>query len=182
MKLVGSKTSPFVRRIRLQLADRPYEFETIDVFSTEGQRRLKEFTPTARIPVLIDGGTIIWDSLLIALHLSDYGIPLHILKQLVLINELSDAGIQLFQLRKFGTDPNDDGQFSKNNLRRIAQILDHFENKNLKEWNTMTQWLFCTLDWFEFRKVHHWQNNHPQLTLFHQDSLQRPFVSATDPR
>lgn len=40
MQLFGSTTSPFVRRLRLYLNDRQYEFINLDIFSNEGREIL----------------------------------------------------------------------------------------------------------------------------------------------
>lgn len=181
-KLIGSTTSPFVRRIRLMLADQDYDFECVNVFSQEGQETIAQYTTTGRIPLLVEGETVIWDSLLIAQYLSAEPMSLDVQKDLVLINEMTDAGVQLFQLRKFGTDINDEGIFSQNNVKRIAKILDYFEAKKELAWDVVGQWLFCTLDWYEFRDVHPWTEGHPKLVAFHAEYSSRQDVKATDPR
>lgn len=182
MKLIGSLASPYVRRIRIQLGDRDYDFEPVNVFSDEGQKRLLEFSPTIRVPILLDEENIIWDSLLIAQYLSGAAIEIETQKHLVLVNEITDAGIQLFQLRKFGTDANDSGIFSQNNLKRIDAILKSFENKNLDNWDLVSQWLFCTLEWFDHREVYDWRPRFPELERFVDIHQGQAFVSETAPK
>ena len=182
MKLLGSLASPYVRRIRLQLIDREYEFEKINIFEDADRKRVSDLSPTIRIPILIDGDQVIWDSLLISQYLNAEPIPLDVQKELVLVNEMSDAGIQLFQLRKFGTDQNDQSEFSKTNLRRIASILDYFSTKPLNSWDLPEKWLFCTLDWFKYRNVYKWEDSYKTLKKFYESHLNRPEIIATDPR
>ncbi|CAN0115374.1 unnamed protein product [Chrysoparadoxa australica] len=181
MKLIGSIASPYVRRLRIQLGSRPYEFETISVLSNEGQTLLKKYTPTKRVPLLIDGETVIWDSLLISEYLNGEGFSLEVKKDLTLINEMSDSGIQLYQLRLFKTDEKDEGTFSKNNLSRIENVLDYFEARDISNWGIVEQWLFCTLEWFSFRDVYDWKTNHPKLESFVKASQDQPFVKETAP-
>ncbi len=45
MKLIGSTTSPYVRRIRLLLNDEPYEFINLDIYG-EGRDELRRTNPT----------------------------------------------------------------------------------------------------------------------------------------
>ena len=61
MKLLGSTTSPYVRRIRLLLADRPYDFLNLDIYG-EGRDELRKNNPALKIPMLNDGGREIYDS------------------------------------------------------------------------------------------------------------------------
>ena len=58
MKLLGSIASPFVRRLRMQLMDQEYEFETVNVFSEEGQKSILKYSPTLRVPIFVDGENI----------------------------------------------------------------------------------------------------------------------------
>ncbi len=182
MKLIGSTTSPYVRRIRLQLKDQDHEFRCVNIFTKEGQMEVAQYTTTGRIPLLVDDNKVIWDSFLIAQYLAPKPLALDLQKDLVLINEMTDAGVQLFQLRKFEIDVEDKGLFSKNNLRRIKNILSYFEAKKLVEWNILTQWLYCTLDWFDFRNVFKWRDDHPRLVSFYNTYCEHIKIKETEPR
>ena len=67
MKVIGSVTSPFVRRIRalLELRDIPFEFEALDTRSDAGRLRVGSLSNIRRVPLLEDEGNIIFDSLII---------------------------------------------------------------------------------------------------------------------
>lgn len=164
MRLIGSTASPYVRRIRILLhqMDKDFDFEKLNVFSDEDLKQLQKFSPTNRVPVLIDGETIVWDSFLITEYLLKIDINLEIKKELFLINEMTDSGIQVFQQKKFDIDPEAKNIFSHNNLKRISQVLLHFENSLPKE-ELVKMWLYCTLDWFNFRGVLPWSRKFPQL-------------------
>ena len=57
MKLIGSLTSPFVRKVRIVLAEKKldYKFELEDVWSTD--TRIAEANPLGKVPCLVmDGG------------------------------------------------------------------------------------------------------------------------------
>ena len=67
MKLVGSTTSPFVRKIRVQLQEKeiPYEFVIEKVW--EQDTRIADYNPLGKVPCLIlDGGQAVFDSLVIS--------------------------------------------------------------------------------------------------------------------
>ena len=182
MKLIGSKASPYVRRVRLMLGDLDYKFETVDVFSDKGQKLISKYSPTKRVPILVDGDRVIWDSLIIAQYFSDEPLDVLTQKDLTLINEMTDAGIQLFQLRKFETDVNDESPLSKNNLERILNVLNYFEKIIQDHFRLVEEWLYCTLDWFSYREVYDWKTDHPNLVAFMNKHEDDDFIKQTDPR
>lgn len=67
MKLIGSKTSPFVRKIRVQLLEKdiPFEFVLEDVWNA--QTRIADNNPLSKVPCLIlEGGQSVFDSAVIS--------------------------------------------------------------------------------------------------------------------
>ena len=63
MKLIGSLTSPFVRKVRVVLAEKKldYKFETEDVWAAD--TRIGESNPLGKVPCLVmEGGEAVFDS------------------------------------------------------------------------------------------------------------------------
>ena len=63
MKLIGSLTSPFVRKVRIVLAEKKldYKFEVQDVWAADS--RIAEANPLSKVPCLVmDGGEAVFDS------------------------------------------------------------------------------------------------------------------------
>lgn len=63
MKLIGSLTSPFVRKVRIVLAEKKldYKFDVEDVWSADTQ--ISESNPLGKVPCLVmEGGEAIFDS------------------------------------------------------------------------------------------------------------------------
>ncbi|HNF99055.1 MAG TPA: glutathione S-transferase N-terminal domain-containing protein [Pseudomonadota bacterium] len=52
-RLLGSLTSPFVRRLRLYMADIPYEFEIVNYLESGQDARLSAANPLKRIPIVV---------------------------------------------------------------------------------------------------------------------------------
>lgn len=189
MKLIGSNPSPYVRRIRMLLMDVQYEFVSIDMFTKEGRELLNSYGPIARIPILENGSDVIWDSIEIVKYLSSKNVinlkPEHIDSQkLIAINEMTDSGIVLFQMKKFNLDPDWKNLFSQNHLQRIMNILSYLEdNFNFlkNNWKLEAKWLFCTLDWFEFRSVVNWKDKFKLLANFHEEHQDKIEVIKTRP-
>jgi glutathione S-transferase len=54
LKLYGSTTSPFVRRIRIWLANTEHEFVNLLIFEDQDREVLAAKNPTMKIPILED--------------------------------------------------------------------------------------------------------------------------------
>lgn len=70
MKLIGSNTSPYARKVRIVMAEKKldYAFELEDVWSD--QTRISEANPLGKVPCLIlDGGEALFDSRVIVEYL-----------------------------------------------------------------------------------------------------------------
>jgi glutathione S-transferase len=187
MKLIGSKASPFTRRIRIHLEDVPYELQFVDVFSEEGKALVYDLSPTGRVPLLQVEDRVIWDSLLILRTLlaqKDQYLSLDVEKELLLINEATDAGVVLYQIKKFGVDTEWASTFASLQLTRLVAVLDYFNGlgeKDLLSWNIQGQWLYCLLDWLS-REIYPWWEHRHLLSEFMAKNAQQKWVLATDPR
>lgn len=70
MKLIGSYTSPFVRKVRVVMAEKKLEFQFVeeDVWSTT--TGIGQFNPLGQVPCLIsEGGDAVYDSRVIVEYL-----------------------------------------------------------------------------------------------------------------
>jgi glutathione S-transferase len=63
MKLYGTITSPYVRRVRILLSESGQKFDWVDTSKEEGLKELKSKTPLWKIPFLeVNHDLSIWDS------------------------------------------------------------------------------------------------------------------------
>lgn len=72
MKLIGSLTSPYVRKVRIVLAEKKieYEFEIDSPWSDES--KVRDINPLGKIPVLVlDDNTPLFDSRVIVEHIDN---------------------------------------------------------------------------------------------------------------
>ena len=77
MKLIGSNTSPYVRKVRVVMAEKKIEcrYETEDVWSP--QSRIRESNPLGKVPCLVlDDGGALFDSRVIVEYLDNLT-PVH---------------------------------------------------------------------------------------------------------
>src|SRR6478672_6182552 len=62
MKLYGTTTSPFVRRVRIVAAELGEPVELVDTATEEGTRALQAVTPLWKVPVAELDGELLFDS------------------------------------------------------------------------------------------------------------------------
>ena len=156
--LIGSTTSPYVRKIRLCLHDKiAYEFKTINYLEVHDANYLKSINPINKIPILIDQKQTIYDSRVIYNYLSKkYSwTTLSIEEENILsaIDAGLDTSINLFSLKRGGLDlaqPNTYITRQQDRIPLILQFLSPWARKN-KEWNFLAMSLYSYLDWGSFR-------------------------------
>ena len=111
MKLVGSKTSPYVRKCRVILAERALAFEFVEESAWTAQTTVPRYNPLNKVPALVmDDGESIYDSRVICEYLdaisgggllpSDPAKRARVRRQEALGDGLADAGITVFLERK----------------------------------------------------------------------------------
>src|SRR5512142_1969685 len=62
MKLLGTTTSPFVRRVNIVAAEVGEPIEWVDTATEAGQAALRELSPIRKVPVAITSGRTLFDS------------------------------------------------------------------------------------------------------------------------
>jgi glutathione S-transferase len=181
--LIGSNASPFVRRIRILLGERDYEFKVINVMSKEGQEELAKFSHTRRVPVYIEGDKEIFDSTIIASYILDKEFSLDEKLFMKEVDEANDAGILLFQLKVFEMDEKREtilGKSLQGRLTRILTFLDGETRKLSDELGIKEIWLYTFLDWLKFRDVQDW-STFDGLVNFYQKFTDREEIAKTAP-
>jgi len=70
MKLIGSPTSPYARKVRIVLAEKKIEYDLVLDSPWAADTRVPEFNPLGKIPVLLlDDGSALYDSRVIVEYL-----------------------------------------------------------------------------------------------------------------
>ncbi|AOY89707.1 glutathione S-transferase [Marinobacter salinus] len=188
MKLIGSTTSPYVRRVRILLDEEPYEFVDLNIYG-EGRDELRRNNPTLKIPVLEDDGQEIYDSRIIARYLSakQGSDPLtwDQQNQLTMIDGANDSAVTMLLSEKSGIDTSQDLMFYNlqrerimTTLRTLAAMVDEGQ---FEIWNYPAICLYCLVDWLEFRDLVDWAGIESLLS-FRDSRKDQPWVAETDPR
>ncbi|NMP30294.1 glutathione S-transferase family protein [Thalassotalea sp. M1531] len=163
MQLLGSTTSPYVRRIRLlfELIGQEYQFDNLDIFSESGREILKKNNPTLKVPALIDGSECVYDSRVIFRYLSHKFelAPISWAEEnnLTLIDAANDSLVALLISTRSGLNVNDDVMFfniQHERIENIYQLLDkQVAQGDFDQWNYPAICLYCLLDWASFREL-----------------------------
>src|SRR5690242_10465811 len=111
MKLYGSTTSPYVRRVRIFAAELGEPVELVDFNSEAGAAALREVSPIGKVPVASIDGRLLFDSHVIidwlVMTRGWHGLapPRDPWRTLNIVNAIDgalDAIVQLFYLRRDG--------------------------------------------------------------------------------
>ena len=189
MKLYGSTTSPFARRIRIVLSNTEHEFINLEIFSGEDRELLASRNPTLKVPCLEDEGQVIFDSRIIYNYLADKldhdGLSWEEENQLTLIDAANDSFVQLLLLKRSDFDISQDKMYFRLQNERIDAVLaalsEQLDAGGFSGWTYPEIRLFTMIDWVLFRTLHD-MKAYPQLLEFHEKHHNRIEVTATDPR
>lgn len=189
MQLYGSQTSPYVRRIRLLLAETPHQFINMNIFAEADRQKLLALNPTLKIPMLQDNDEIIFDSNVIYRYLAAKmglaALSWYQENQLTLINAVNDSLVSLFLCTRSGLNTNEDRLFFNAQKERIAASMFVLEqqaaNQEFANWHYPAIALYCLLDWVIFRELLDLED-YPALLAFHAANQQQAGAVVSDPR
>jgi glutathione S-transferase len=189
MKLYGSQSSPYVRRLRLLLANQSYQFVNMHIFAEQDRQTLLALNPTLKIPMLEHDDKVIFDSGVIyrflAAQLQLPALSWYQENQLTVINAVNDSLVSLLLCQRSGLDTNEDRLFFNAQKERIAASLFVLEqqaaNQEFTEWNYITISLYCLLDWVLFRELLE-LDEYPALLALVKCHQQQNAIAETDPR
>lgn len=189
MKLFGSQTSPYVRRIRLALAGKPYELITLNIYDGPDRATLIKYNPARKVPMLLDDEQVIFDSGVIYRYLAEKfhwpALSWQQENQLTLINAANDSMVELVLCKRSGFDVSADKLFYSLQRERIEGAFKALEQQvaagKFNHWNYPAMALFCLIDWALFRDLVG-LNAFAALTAFHQQHSKQAAVAESDPR
>lgn len=189
VKLIGSTTSPFVRRIRLFFQDYDFDFVSLDIFAPEDREVLTKNNPALKVPAIIDGELCVYDSRVIYRYLTEkFQLTALTWQQenlLTLIDAANDSLVTLLLSSRSKIDVNEDKLFFNLQHERIAKILSvldsEVENGQFDSWHYPTVCLLCLLDWAKFRDLCE-LSSYQHLEAFYQQFISHKGVAETDPR
>jgi glutathione S-transferase len=203
MKLIGSITSPFVRKIRVQLREKEIPFEFILENVWQPETTIAQHNPLGKVPCLIlDGGQEIFDSTVISGSL-EYMMPTVPLvptgsreRAMVRTMEavgagISEAAVAVFLEHKFHNEQQVshawiDRQIQKihNGLKWVADRVENHPGAYLTEQFTLADIsVGCGLFYLDLRMSEiNWREQYPQLKDYAERLACRPSFEQTKPQ
>jgi glutathione S-transferase len=168
MKLYGTTTSPFVRRVRVVATEVGEPIDMIDTAPEAGQARLREVSPIRKVPVAVIDGRTIYDSRVIIDWLTTtrgWGTivpPVDRWREQNLLNAIDgvlDSISPLFYLKRDGI-PAEGTPYAERQLVRAEAIFGWLGTElGADRWSFSTGFglaelsLICALDWMDFRQT-----------------------------
>jgi glutathione S-transferase len=197
MKLYGTITSPFVRRVRVVAEEVGCAVEMIDTAKDEGMAALRAVSPIRKVPVAVVDGRTLFDSHVIAewlLVTRGHGTlapPVDPWREKNLVNAADsaiDSAIQLFYLRRDGV-PAEGSVFEKRQLERVDAIFEWLSGElaDGKSFDGHGRFslaelaVICALDWMDFRKAYPTERA-PKLLAVRAAWADRPSIAGTRPQ
>jgi glutathione S-transferase len=195
MKLYGTTTSPFVRRVRVVAAEVGEPIDRIDTAPDAGQAQLREVSPIRKVPVAVIDGRTIYDSraiidwLVTTRGYGTFAPPADRWRESNLVNAIDgalDSIIQLFYLRRDGVAI-EGSPYQARQIERADAIFRWLATELATDGRSFGGGfglaelsLIAALDWMDFRQTY------PTVGLTALAPLRaawndRPSIAATRP-
>jgi glutathione S-transferase len=199
MKLVGSKTSPYVRKVRVILAERQLACEFMEENPWTAETTVPRFNPLNKVPVLaLDDGETLYDSAVIGEYLDAISggtllpaAPLErarVHRDETLGDGIADAGITAFLERKREASRQDAAWIARQmekvhaGIGALAKTLGSRPFLGGSQMNVADIACGCALLWVDFRMPEvGWRGTHPNLKAWAERLEMRPSFAATRP-
>jgi glutathione S-transferase len=197
MKLLGSKTSPYVRKIRVLLAEKQIAFEFVEDNVWSPDTKVPPHNPIGKVPALIlDDGEALYDSRVIAEYLDALPgaqfIPTPVLERVrvrrdeALGDGITDAGIAIFLERKREAARQDPAWIARQSgkvrtgLAALSKALaaDPMDARRITLGDIACG---CALFWLEFRLPEFRWREDPVLEAWARTLERRASFSSTRP-
>jgi glutathione S-transferase len=200
MKLIGSYTSPFVRKVRIVLAEKKIEVELVIESPWVDDSKVPSFNPLGKIPVLLlDDETPLFDSRVIVDYIDNvtpnnklFPAPnrerAEVKRWEALGDGLCDAAIgAMLEGKRPAAEQS--AQWIQRQRDKVQRSLDFLANQLAdKPFCTGTHFSMAdiatgtALGYLAFRFPDiHWQESHPNLGRLYDKLMQRPSFTETVP-
>ena len=198
MKLYGSLTSPYVRKLRILLREKGVACEFVQADAWAADSPVPRLNPLGKVPVLErDNGSALYDSPVILEYLDSLKAPALLapageerwtmLRLQALADGILDATVtRLLESRRPG--PQQSPENIKRQEEKIARALAYASSMPRGEaylmQNRFTVADLClgvALEYVDFRYPHDWRGKHPRLALWLAGIGTRPAFAETVP-
>lgn len=201
MKLIGSLSSPFARKVRVVLADKRMDYEFVVDTPSDPATRVPEFNPLGKIPVLVtEDGSKLFDSQVIVEYLDSISpvgrlIPEPIRQRMqvrrweALCDGMMDAAVLLVQEGRRAKEMQSEPVIARQRgkiERALAWASAELSDKNwcaVEAYSLADIALGCSLGFLDFRLQDiEWQHRYSNLQRHAQKLFDLPPFKATVPQ
>jgi glutathione S-transferase len=201
MKIIGSLTSPYVRKVRIVMAEKKIDAELVldNVWDTAST--ISEFNPLGKVPcLLLDDGGAMFDSRVIAEYidtLSPVGklIPATGRERAAvktweaLADGVIDAGILVRLENTFRAENEQSQKWKDRQMHKVLKGIETMSNSlGSSKWCHGNQFSLadiavgCALGWFALRFPEiNWKSQYPNLCNLFKQLSERPSFKQTEP-
>lgn len=196
LRIYGTHTSPYVRRVRIVALELGLEHELVDTMTDAGLAALKAVTPIWKVPVVELDGMPVFDSVVIneaLLRIHGHGpLAAHGPTDLALRNAMTvidgalDSLINCLYLARDGVTP-EQAAYLQKHQDRAASAMAWLDARTNDGWLTPTKSFglaeigLCTaLGWMRFRNTYAIERHANLLRCFERHA-ERPSLAATRP-
>lgn len=200
MKLIGSLTSPFVRKVRLVAAEKFIEYDFVVDVPWDDGTRVPDFNPLGKVPVWVqEDGKALYDSRVIVEYLDNISPAGHVLPKEprprivvkrweALADGLCDAAALVHLERKRPPAQQNADWILRQMSKVRAGLKVMSDDLGQQTWCTGEIFcladiaLGCALGYLEFRFPDiDWRRDHPNLSELYDRLMQRPAFRDTAP-
>jgi glutathione S-transferase len=199
MKLVGSRTSPYVRKARVVLAEKKLAFEFVEENVWNADTTVTRYNPLTKVPALVmDDGEAIYDSPVICEYLDAIAggtlIPAAPVERArarrdeALGDGIADAGVTVFLERKRDPARQDPAWIARqlgkvdSGIAAVVRSLGSKPYLGGQQLGIGDVACACALLWLEFRMPEiGWRAANPTLKAWIERMESRPSIASTAP-
>jgi glutathione S-transferase len=199
MKLIGSKTSPFVRKVRILLAEKRLPCEFLEESPWTAQTTVPRYNPLNKVPVLqLDDGESLYDSSVITEYLDTLPGPrfipatgserARVRRDEALGDGIGEAGITMFLERKRSAELQDASWIARQRdkmdagIAALAKSVGPESSIGAAQINIGDISCACALFWVEFRLPEIDWRAHANLKEWAERLEALPSFAATRPQ
>ena len=198
MKLVGSKTSPYVRKIRVLLLEKEIPFELVEENPWNPETAVPRYNPLGKVPALImEEGEVLYDSRVIAEYLDSLPgvkfIPgpvperVRVRRDEALGDGIADAGIAIFLERKRDAARQDPAWIERQSgkvrsgVAALSKAIAAMPSAGARRITLGDIACGCALFWLEFRLPEFRWRDDPVLKSWAENLESRASFAQTRP-
>jgi len=200
MQLIGSLTSPFVRKVRIVAAEKFVEYELVVDIPWSEDTQVPSYNPLGKVPVwVLDDGKTLFDSRVIVEYLENVSPVGHLLPKdarpriavkrwEALADGVCDAAALIFLERKRPAAQQSSDWIERQFAKVDASLKMMSDDLGNQTWCTGEFFSLadiavgCALGYLEFRFPEiDWRRQHPKLSELFDRLMQRPAFIDTVP-